>query len=233
MHRRYPAHRQAAQAQRTHTVWVTRSVQRFAIGESKAEGPLQARQERQRSRFHVGATAVVFWVINLAGFVGKQCGHNCGVARQLSLIAHQPLIHRLVEQSEVVGQVAVMPQGDIRTVGSHLEHRLCILPCRSSSGGVARVPYGYVPLQSVERLLIKNLGNKPEILEYENLVAVADCDTGGFLAAMLQGKQAIVGEFGHVFARCPNAKDATFFARGCLPQIVVRRNRQKFGLWCT
>ena len=133
----------------------------------------------------------------------------------------------------MVGQVAVVPQRDVRAVRGHLEHRLCILPRRSAGGGVARVPHRYVPLQSVERLLIKNLGNKAQVLEYENLVAVADCDTGGFLAAMLQGKQAIVGEFGHVFARCPNAKNATFFARGCLPQIVVRRNWQKFGLWCT
>ena len=81
----YPATGQAPQAQRAHTVWVTRGVQRLAIGESKTESTLQTRQQCHRGRFYIGAAAVIFGVVNLAGFVGKQSGHDCGVTGQLAL----------------------------------------------------------------------------------------------------------------------------------------------------
>ena len=44
-----------------------------------------------------------------------------------------------------------------------------------------------------ERGLIKNLRHQPHVFIHVDALAVARCDTGGFLSAMLQCIQAVVG----------------------------------------
>ena len=61
-------------------------------------------------------------------------------------------------------------------------------------------------------LLVEDLANQPEVLEYEDLRPVGDGDARRFLAAVLQRIKAVVGELGHLFARRPDAEYSTLFA---------------------
>ncbi|SKY93357.1 Uncharacterised protein [Mycobacteroides abscessus subsp. abscessus] len=64
-----------------------------------------------------------------------------------------------------------------------------------------------------ERLLVEDLTDQTEVLEDKDLRTVADRDARGFLAAVLQCVQAVVAEFGDVFAGCPDTKNAALLAR--------------------
>ena len=69
-----------------------------------------------------------------------------------------------------------------------------------------------VALHRGQRLLVEYLADQPEILEHQHLRTVGDGDAGGFLAAVLQRIQAVVGELGHFFARRPHPEYAALFA---------------------
>ncbi len=69
-----------------------------------------------------------------------------------------------------------------------------------------------VALHRGQRLLIEDLADQPEVLEHQHLRAVCDRDTCGFLAAVLQGVQAVIGELGDLFAGRPHAEYAAFFS---------------------
>ena len=65
---------------------------------------------------------------------------------------------------------------------------------------------------AAKRLLVEDLADQAEILEDQHLRAVGDGDACGFLAAVLQGVKAVVGELGDLFAGRPDAEYATFFS---------------------
>ncbi len=73
------------------------------------------------------------------------------------------------------------------------------------------MPDGDVALHGAQRLLVEDLADQPEVLEHQHLGAVCDRDTCGFLAAVLQGVQAVIGELGDLFARRPHAEYAALF----------------------
>ena len=72
-----------------------------------------------------------------------------------------------------------------------------------------------------ERLFVEYLADQTQILEHDHLRAVGDGDTCGFLAAVLQGVQAVVRHLGDVFAGCPYSEYAALFAGGIL--VLVDR----------
>ena len=68
------------------------------------------------------------------------------------------------------------------------------------------------PVHGGQGLLVEHLGDQAEVLEHEHLGAVGDGDARGFLAAVLQCVQAVVGELGDFLARGPDPEYATLFA---------------------
>ena len=72
------------------------------------------------------------------------------------------------------------------------------------------MPDGHAARQCGEVGVGEDLAHEAQVLAGEHLLAVADGDAGGFLAAVLQGTQGIIGETGHVAARGPDAEDAAF-----------------------
>ena len=73
------------------------------------------------------------------------------------------------------------------------------------------MPDGDVTLHGGQSLLVEHLADQAEVLEHQHLRAVGDGDAGGFLAAVLQRVQAVVGELGNVFAGCPHSEYAALF----------------------
>jgi hypothetical protein len=78
-------------------------------------------------------------------------------------------------------------------------------------------------LERAEGGLVEDLGDQPHVLEDEDLGAVADRDTRGFLAPMLEGVQPEVRELGDLFARSPDTEDAASVLGALLTgeQIVI------------
>ena len=60
---------------------------------------------------------------------------------------------------------------------------------------------------------VEDLADQPEVLEDEDVVAVADRDAGGFLAAVLLGEETEVREPGDVLAGSPYAEEPAFLFR--------------------
>jgi hypothetical protein len=69
-----------------------------------------------------------------------------------------------------------------------------------------------VTLHRCQRRLIEDLADQAEVLEYEHLRTVGDGNASRLLAAVLKRVKAVVGEFGDLFARRPDAEYATLFA---------------------
>ncbi|GGW02005.1 hypothetical protein GCM10010230_34060 [Streptomyces narbonensis] len=64
-------------------------------------------------------------------------------------------------------------------------------------------------LEGAERGLVEDLGHEAHVLEDEDLGAVANRDTRGFLAPMLEGVEPEVRELCDLFTRSPDTEDAT------------------------
>src|SRR5262249_25108612 len=64
-----------------------------------------------------------------------------------------------------------------------------------------------------------DLGDKAHFLVNDDPPAIADRDSGRFLAAVLQRVQSVVGELGDVFSRGPDAKDAAGVPRRAIRGI--------------
>ena len=80
-----------------------------------------------------------------------------------------------------------------RAVRGGAQSRLSVRPMGCAGRGVARMPNSVFARHGAERGLIKNLGHQPHVFIHVDALAVARCDTGGFLPAMLQCIQAVVG----------------------------------------
>ncbi|ALM40052.1 hypothetical protein SFR_3437 [Streptomyces sp. FR-008] len=81
-----------------------------------------------------------------------------------------------------------------------------------------------VARQGAEGSLVEDLGDKAHVLEDEDLGAVADRDSRGLLAPVLEGVQPEVGELGDLFARSPDTEDAASVLGAFLTgeQIVIK-----------
>ncbi|GGT67063.1 hypothetical protein GCM10010272_07060 [Streptomyces lateritius] len=78
-------------------------------------------------------------------------------------------------------------------------------------------------LEGTERGLVEDLGHKAHVLEDEDLGAVADRDSRGFLAPMLEGVEPEVRELCDLFTRSPDTEDAASVLGALLAgkQIVI------------
>ncbi|BDH02994.1 hypothetical protein HEK131_02210 [Streptomyces seoulensis] len=78
-------------------------------------------------------------------------------------------------------------------------------------------------LERTERGFVEDLGNQAHVLEYEDLGAITDRDSRGFLTPVLEGVEPEVRELCDLFTRRPDTEDAAsvlgaFFAG---KQIVI------------
>ena len=80
-----------------------------------------------------------------------------------------------------------------RAVRGGAQGRLSVRPMGCAGRGVACMSDSVFARHGAERGFIKNLGHQPHVFIYVDALAVARCDTGGFLPAMLQCIQAVVG----------------------------------------
>ncbi|GHE51910.1 hypothetical protein GCM10018785_21980 [Streptomyces longispororuber] len=80
-----------------------------------------------------------------------------------------------------------------------------------------------VSLEGAEGGLVEDLGHEAHVLEDEDLGAVADRDSRGFLAPMLEGVEPEVRELCDLFARSPDTEDAACVLGAFLAgeQIVI------------
>lgn len=69
--------------------------------------------------------------------------------------------------------------------------------------------HGEVAFQSLQVILAENIVHQPHSLVLGDMAAVAGHDPGAFLAAMLEGIEAEVGELGCVFM-AENSANAAF-----------------------
>lgn len=106
-----------------------------------------------------------------------------------------------------VDQVAVVAERD-GTVRGGAERRLGVLPHGGAGGRVAGVTDRDMTLERTERGLVEDLGDQAHVLEDEDLRAVADRDSRGFLASMLEGVEPEVSELGDLFTGSPDSEDA-------------------------
>src|SRR5690606_7888900 len=118
-------------------------------------------------------------------------------------------------------QVAVVAEGDAAARLGGLERRLGVLPAAAPGGGVAAMADGDMTLQRREHLLVEDLGHQPEVFEDDDLRAVGHRDTSGFLAAVLRGVEAVVGELADFFTSRPNPEHAAFLTRLLLRKLGV------------
>ena len=75
------------------------------------------------------------------------------------------------------------------------------------------MPDRQVALEGGQRRFVEHLADQPELLVDEDVVAVADRDAGGFLAAVLLGEEPEVREPGDVLAGSPYAEEPAFLFR--------------------
>ncbi|GGU75374.1 hypothetical protein GCM10010275_07060 [Streptomyces litmocidini] len=78
-------------------------------------------------------------------------------------------------------------------------------------------------LEGTERSLVEDLGDESHVLEDEDLGAIADRDSRGFLTPMLEGVEPEVRELCDLFTRSPDTEDATSVLGAFLTgeQIVI------------
>ena len=126
-------------------------------------------------------------------------------------VADQPRVAGAGGKLGGVDQIPVVPQRNPGAGRGVAEHRLGVFPRGVAGGGVAAVPDGDVAVHRRQRLLVEHLADQAEVLEDQHLGAIGDGDPRGFLPAMLQRVQAVVGEFGDFLARGPDPEYATLF----------------------
>jgi len=93
-----------------------------------------------------------------------------------------------------IGEVAVVGQGQFAAVAVR-DDGLGIVERSIAGGGIARVAHGGIAGKAGEDVAGKNFGDHPHAAMAVEIATVAGSDAGGFLAAMLEGIEAEVGEF--------------------------------------
>ena len=67
--------------------------------------------------------------------------------------------------------------------------------------------------ERLESRLVENLRDQPHVLVDHDVVSVADRNARRLLAAVLQGIQAVVRQFGNLIARSPHPKNTACVLR--------------------
>jgi hypothetical protein len=203
----HPAARQAAEDQRPEAMRVTGGVQGPLVHEDEGEGTPHQREGTHRALFHAA-------VRRAARRRREQGGQDVGVRGGLARPDRAGRDQR--GQFQGVDQVAVVTQGQPGG-GRGPERGLGVLPVRGPGGGVPAVADGDMAAQGAQHRLVKDLRHEPHVLVDDDPVAVADRYARRFLAAVLKGVQAEVGQLGDVLVRRPGAKDTA----GVAGRVVV------------
>ncbi len=147
---------------------------------------------------------VVFF--DVGGF-GQEVDDDFRVSRRLK---YMTMLFVLGAEEGGVDEIAVMSDGD----GAHeilAEEGLGVAEFGGAGGGVADVADGGVASQIfLEHARFEDLGNQAHSGVAVDGGPVGDGDAGGFLAAVLEGEEALVGDGGG-FARAPDGEEAAFF----------------------
>ena len=121
-----------------------------------------------------------------------------------------------------VHQIAVVGQGKRSTAG-HQHHRLGIANLAAARRRIAVVANGQMARHALQHLLVKHLAHQAHVLVEAHLVlGIKHSDAGRFLAAVLQGVQAEIGEVGHGLIPGQDGVDAAGFL-GLVGTLVDHR----------
>jgi hypothetical protein len=108
---------------------------------------------------------------------------------------------------ERVHEVAVVPQRE-RPLAIRLERGLGVLPRGRAGRRIAVVPDPEVSAERRERRLVEHLGDEPQLLEHQDVLAVGDGHPGRLLPPVLLGEEREVGQPRDIVAGCPHPEDA-------------------------
>ena len=105
-----------------------------------------------------------------------------------------------------IDQIAVVGQGE-RAQAGHQQHGLGIADLAAAGGGIAVVADGQLARHALQHLLVKHLAHQAHVLVQAHPGLVEDGDSCRFLAPVLQGVEAEVGEVGHRLAWGQHGED--------------------------
>ena len=206
----HPSAGEAAQHERPDSLRVAGGTQGVVIHEDEAEGTLEVRQ-------HLGGDL----------FEGAVVGrHESGDQRGVVAGVHPVLVRNIGVRRALddeglegvgVGEVTVVGQGETATTLTRAEGRLGVVPDARTCRRVSGVPDGHVAPEGVEGGLVEDLGDQSHVLEDHHSATVRHRHASGFLASVLQGVHAEIGEFGHLLTRGIDPDDAT----GVLGPVVL------------
>jgi hypothetical protein len=187
---------QLADAERPDAVRVPRRVHAALVHHHEAEGALELRQHVERRGLEAaGVHARREHRRDQIGVGGRGAGST------------DPCM-----QVTRVDEVPVVAEGDrVDAVG--LEDGLRVLPRGRARRRVPRVADAEIAVQRGERRLREDLGDEPEVLVDEDVLAVADRDARRFLAAVLLCEEPEVREPRDVLARGPDPEQPALVLR--------------------
>ena len=79
------------------------------------------------------------------------------------------------------------------------------------------------PAQGGEGGLVEDLGDQPHVLEHGDPFPRGDRDAGGFLAAVLESEEPVVGQLGDVLGWGEDPEDTTGVLRAVVDGIEIER----------
>ena len=179
------------------------------VEEDEGEGPFENGEHGPQGRLQspVGGGATVGGGRELGG---QELGHQVAVGGD-----HAGEHARLFGQGGRVGQVPVVTEGEARAAHRAVD-RLGVAPLRRAGGRVAGVAHGQITGETGQGALVEDGGDETHVLHHRDGLAVAHRHPGRFLAAVLQGVDAVESELGHPFAGGVDAEDATGFFHSAL-----------------
>jgi hypothetical protein len=117
--------------------------------------------------------------------------------------------------------------GDLAARAVHGEG-LGVFELRRAGGGIAGVADGHVADEMVEDFAVENLRDEAHAAVGAEIFAVAGDDAGAFLAAMLEGVEAVVCQFSRVGVP-ENAEDTAVMFGIYLHRAVAQFSQRKTG----
>lgn len=79
------------------------------------------------------------------------------------------------------------------------------------------------PAQGGEGRLVEDLGNQSHVLEHGDPFPRGDRDAGGFLPAVLEREEPVVGQLGHVLGWSKDPEDTAGVLRAVIDGIEIKR----------
>ena len=136
---------------------------------------------------------------------------------------------QLVAEPGGVGEVAVVRDGNL-AAGAIDGERLGVAQVRRAGGGIAGVADGDGADHVVQDVPMEDLRHQPHAFMGVELFAVGGDDAGAFLSAVLEGVEAVVGQFGGVGVAV-NAEDAAVMFWVVIHQAGLLSVNAWLGRW--